>query len=140
MRSTLAQLVYFARMTSAMRPSYRAVLDALWERKPFGANQAMSLADVQEWCRLHGCVVSDRLIKAAVKELIEKYHIPIGASRQAPVGYFLIVSDEDAQKAVNHLEAEALSLLRRCRVLSPKSDYGRQLLGQLEVEFSAQAQ
>lgn len=140
MRTTLSQLVLVARMTSALRPSYRAVLDAIWERKPFGADQAMSLADVQEWCRLHGIEISDRVVKAAVKELIEVYGVPIGARRQAPCGYYLIVAPEDIQKALDPLVGEIRSLVKRCKALDPDTIYMRQVLGQLEVEFGATAQ
>jgi hypothetical protein len=97
-----------------------------------GREQAISISALcAKW---EGVDYSDREIKAAVKSLVEDFEIPIGSSRSKPAGYYLIVTPEDAEAAVKPLLAEIRSLAHRCRILSPKSQYVRHLLGQLSVE------
>jgi hypothetical protein len=78
--------------------------------------------------------LSERSVKAAVKDLVETHSIAIGSARGKDHGYFLIVTDGAAQAATRPLLAEIRSLARRCRALDPRTNrYLRGLLGQMEV-------
>jgi hypothetical protein len=123
----LAERIHKAHQACSL--TARLVLDALEGR--LGAASAMSIAEMQRQlaCDGHGAL-SDRDIKAAVKELVEEGGVPVGSSRSKPFGYFLIVSDEDAEIAVRPLLGELKSIAGRIRKLSPKTDYVRHLLGQ----------
>jgi hypothetical protein len=100
-----------------------------------GRCKAIKISEMQwQWELGEWFIYSDREIKGAVKSLVEDFEIPIGSSRAKPAGYYLIVTPEDAEAAVKPLLAEIRSLAHRCRILSPKSQYVRHLLGQLSVE------
>lgn len=75
-------------------------------------------------------LMSDRTIKRAIALLIEKYGIAVGASRTDNHGYFFVRTPEQSQAAIRPLLAEIRSLARRCRILSPRSLYGRAVHGQ----------
>jgi len=77
---------------------------------------------------------TEREVKAIAKELIERWHIPIGGSRQKPYGYFLIVTAEDQALAVRPLVNELRSLVRRLRALTGKTETAR-LWGQLMLDL-----
>lgn len=75
-------------------------------------------------------MLSERTIKRAVALLIDKYGIAIGAARTGNNGYFFVRTPDQSQAAVRPLLAEIRSLARRCRILSPRSLYGRAVHGQ----------
>jgi hypothetical protein len=78
--------------------------------------------------------MNEREVKLTVKSLVEDFGIPIGASRQEPYGYFLIVSAEDLESALRPLANEVVSLARRMRKLGGTSIV-KEMLGQLRVEM-----
>jgi hypothetical protein len=99
-----------------------------------GSTGPVSLYALQFELERRGLLFSPRLIKRAIKELIETHGIAIGAARQANRGgYFFVSTDAEAQKAVEPLMGEIRSLARRIRCLSPASPYIQHLLGQMEV-------
>lgn len=100
----------------------------------YGTKNALSIDNIQRILENRADYgYSDRQIKGAVKCLIEQFGIPIGSSRQQPYGYYLVVSDQDAEDAVRPLRNEIFSLLRRIQALSPKSKFVRELQGQLDL-------
>jgi hypothetical protein len=114
-------------------PSFvRAVLRALLD---LSSVEAVSLFQIQDHLdRRYRTIVSPRLVKRAIKELIETYGIAIGAGRgTATHGYYFILSDKQAQEAVVPLLGEIRSLAKRVRCLSPNTPYIQHLLGQMEV-------
>lgn len=115
----------------------RAVLDALLvlSSNIEAEQRHVPLYSIQAELYRRGVCLSDRSVKGAVKHLVEECQIAIGASRQVPYGYFFITSGEQAEKAATPLLAEIRSLVKRCKVLSPRSNYVRHLLGQLEVDL-----
>lgn len=52
-----------------------------------------------------------------VNDLIVKYHIPIGSSRNDPTGYYLIETLEELQNAVRPLSRQANAELKRVDTL-----------------------
>ncbi len=76
--------------------------------------------------------MSQRSIKAAVERL-RKNGEPIGASRGATPGYYLIRTAEDADRAVAPLWRQILSELETVRRMLPPARY-RELVGQLRME------
>jgi len=77
---------------------------------------------------------NERTVKAAVKDLIERFAMPIGGSRKPPYGYFLILTAEDQAEAARPLRNELKSLSRRLRALSSKHELAR-LWGQVQLEL-----
>lgn len=99
-----------------------------------GCSDRVSLFSLQSELERRGLLFSPRLIKRAIKELIETHGIAIGAARQANRGgYFFVATDAQAQKAVVPLMGEIRSLAKRIRALSPATPYIQHLLGQMEV-------
>lgn len=73
--------------------------------------------------------LSERATKLAVAELIVTHGVLIGASRQEPVGYFMIESDEDREVGSGPLRGQIIQMLRRLRVINGKAQV-REWLGQ----------
>lgn len=95
----------------------RELLEQL--RRHRGAADPITIAQLQKNLR-HGPddrLTSPRLVKDSIKQLIEVFGIPIGASRRPPAGYFLIVTPADAEAAARPLLAEIHSLSRRLRCI-----------------------
>lgn len=76
--------------------------------------------------------LTPRAIKGAVERL-RKAGEPIGASRGAVPGYYLIRTAEDADRAVAPLWRQILSELETVRRMLPPARY-RELVGQLKME------
>src|SRR6185437_15879510 len=75
----------------AASPCAKAVLTRICDVA--GRSHAVGIGALQQYwriCRVK--VYSDREIKAAVKELVEEWRVPVGSARSAPAGYFLLVS------------------------------------------------
>src|SRR5882672_3506876 len=107
----------------------RDVLKAIMHYPSFGRHTAISIAEIQKVYSY-----SDRTIKGAVKSLLEEHGIPIGSCRTpGQNGYYLIVSDKDAEEASRPLQNEIMSMFRRLKVLSPKSAFVRQINGQMDM-------
>lgn len=100
-----------------------------------GRDRALSIAAMQEmWTRRGVHVWSERAIKDSAKFLLEEMEIAIGSSRErGRGGFYLCVSDADAESAVRPYRSEIYSLFRRIRCLSPNSAFVRRLNGQLEL-------
>lgn len=77
--------------------------------------------------------VSPREVKAIVKDLVENFGIPIGASRGEPHGYYLVMTLEEMRTTVRVYEGEVFSLLRRIRTLNPKHRMV-ELFGQMKLQ------
>jgi hypothetical protein len=117
-------------LTDCQRDVLRLMVSGM--RPAIGGAQAISIADMQSiWRERHELIHSDRTIKAAMKGLLEDWNIPVGSSRRSTCpGYFLLADDSEVQSTVRVYLAEAKSLLRRCKALSPGTDFVRGLLGQ----------
>ena len=105
------------------------MLQALLHGGAFGMGQAMSIAVIQKTVN-----ISDRLVKDAVKGLLERCEVPIGSCRvPGKNGYFLCCSAADAAAAARPYESEIFSMFRRLKALSPKSAFVRHLEGQMAL-------
>lgn len=76
----------------------------------------------------------ERRVKMIVKSLIEDFGIPIGGSRQEPVGYFLIVTPDDLEQALRPLRREVVSIGRRMRALTSDQQLG-EIFNQVRLEL-----
>lgn len=77
--------------------------------------------------------LSEREVKAAIRDLVILHSVPIGASRGKDHGYFLVDSAEDVEIAISPLESEIRELARRVRILGGKERLA-ELCGQLPLE------
>ena len=120
---------------TSMSPDALAVLDQLADR-PACRTSPVSIASMQQFWKWCGCrVLTDRQVKAAVKELLEVHRIPIGSSKvPGSNGYYFILTEEDRQQAETSLIADIISLAARLKVINPKSAYARLLQGQIVLE------
>lgn len=94
-----------------------------------GAERTLAISWIQEHLRL-----APRAIKAAMKSLVEDFGVPIGASRQEPYGYFLIITPEDLEQALRPLQNEITSLARRVRTLAGAQRVA-EIFGQVRAEM-----
>jgi hypothetical protein len=107
-----------------------------------GAANAISirqlLSQLTHWseCSSKWSDWTERDIKAAVKDLIERFGIPIGGSRSKPYGYFLVMTIDDQLEAGRPLLHEIRSLARRHRILTSRQETAR-LLRQIELDLDA---
>lgn len=131
---TIRQKVNMA-LQADLSPVERAVLDALMFCPAFGKHLMISTDEMQAAWALDRKKIHDRrMVRAAIKTLLEVHDIPIGSSRTpGDNGYWFIVSDDEAEDASRHLRNEIYSLFRRLKVISPKSAFVRQLQGQIEL-------
>lgn len=87
-------------------------LEQLVAMLPEGAEKAVSIADLAT--RLN---TNKRTITAGVAFLINHKGVPIGSRHSTPSGYYLITSDEERNKAIAPLTAQALEELKRAEKL-----------------------
>lgn len=87
-------------------------LEQLVAMLPEGAEKPVSIADLAT--RLN---TNKRTITAGVAFLINHKGVPIGSRRSTPSGYYLITSDEERNKAIAPLTAQALEELKRAEKL-----------------------
>lgn len=107
----------------------------IYLRRAAGPGRAVTIAEIQARQKVRrGYVSSPRIIKRAVKELLEIHGVPIGSARGRNPGYFLLCTPEDVDKAEKPLLGEVRSLARRLRAINRKSEISRVLCGQLGLE------
>lgn len=64
---------------------------------------------------------SERSVKGIIEVLRHTYHMPIGARRTAPFGYFLVRTAEEAEEAVEPYRQQVISMWKTLRALySPR--------------------
>lgn len=124
--STAAALDALAASTIPAREVERRIYDLIAPHT--GHKNPISIASLHKITGL-----SERTIKAVVAELICTHRVLIGASRQDPIGYFIIQSDEDRTVASMPLMGQTLQMLRRLRVINGKHQT-REWLGQLSLK------
>lgn len=137
MTQELTDRVFAARFSNRLNEREAIVLHLLYEAGGghFGRQSAISGEDIRAHAERFGVVMNRRSLSDAVAMLIDLWRIPIGTSKAPPAGYFLTVTDEDQEEAAAELVKQGVSMLRRAMVLSPKTKYGRELLGQITAEF-----
>lgn len=82
--------------------------------------------------------VSDRAIKQMVKDLVEVFGLPVGASRKAPYGYFLAVTSDELKATCDNYFREAVSLFYRIARIRG-SEIALEYEGQLRLELAKPA-
>lgn len=133
MTQLLTDRIFAARLTKLMSREEDAVLDVL--RAHEGRENAVQGEEIR---RIVGSM-DRRMLSEVVNSLVMNHHIPIGTSKAKPYGYFLPTCDEDMQVAAAEHAKQGLAMLRRACALSPHKQFGRELLGQLAVEFQEEA-
>ena len=101
-----------------------------------GAANPISARSLAAQLRLEAGEYGRRVVTMTIADLIARGHIPIGARRSKPNGYFLVVSLSDHDLAIQPLWGEIYALLRRLRVLSSKEELAK-LFGQALVDFDS---
>jgi hypothetical protein len=105
----------------------RAVLEILrWHK---GAANAKPLAEIAT--KLN---TSKRFVKDLVKRLIEERGVPVGGSRQEPIGYFILVSRDDWTHALRPLVSEIRSIRDRVDALR-QSPFFEMVCGQMDLDL-----
>jgi hypothetical protein len=77
--------------------------------------------------------LSERVVKHVVEHLRSTHRCAIGASREAPFGYFWIHTAADREAAVRPYREQILTMWKTLRVLDSPASL-RELLGQLRLE------
>ena len=99
-----------------------------------GAENPISARALASILRLPEGEYGRRVVTATIADLVGRGHIPIGARRSKPNGYFLVVSQADLDHAIGPLWGEIYALLRRLRVLTSKEQVAK-LFGQAMFDF-----
>ena len=76
---------------------------------------------------------TERDIKGVVEQLVVTHRARIGARREEPAGYFVIMDAEDLAAAVAAYRSQIFAMWRRLRVLLSKHELA-ELYGQLAME------
>jgi hypothetical protein len=111
----------------ALDKNLRAIVELLRDHR--GADRPITI----EGIRVH-VPLSERQVKKSVKQLVEVYGLPVGASRHFPAGYFLVVTAADREAALRPLRAEFYSLLRRIKALGDNRVVEK-MLGEAQQEL-----
>lgn len=77
---------------------------------------------------------TERDVKAMVKNLVENFEVPIGASRGEPAGYYLVMTEQEMEDTVRAYVNEIRSLARRVRAFAPAQRVV-ELLGQIRLDL-----
>lgn len=116
----------FDASTAAPSSMEQVVGDWIWRHQ--GRANPIAIAELEKITGL-----SARALKGIVEQLRVAHHMPIGANRDEPAGYFWIVDAADQVAAVGPYKAQIISMWRTLRVLDSKTSL-RELLGQLRLE------
>lgn len=103
-----------------------------------GAAAAIRSSSVAQLLKLPASENSRRWICQVVETLVLLHHLPIGASRTAPMGYFLIETQADLDLAINARWKEIYAHMRYLRALTSKQDVAR-LFGQAQLQLDSEA-
>lgn len=82
-----------------------------------------------------GCEV--RHLRSVIAHLIERHNQPIGSASQAPAGYFLIETAQEAEQAAQELQARIVQLAKRLAKL--KRNTPAECLDQLRLDLAMEA-
>ena len=77
--------------------------------------------------------IGERVMRKVIKRLIETHHVRIGSTPEAPAGYFIIETAEEADQCSKRLYRQSLSMLKRMSVLRRMS--ADELCGQLKFDL-----
>lgn len=98
----------------------------IWKQK--GRANPISIARLRELTSF-----SERQIKGIVEQLVVTHKLKIGARREEPVGYFMIVDATDQETAVRTFRNQIIAMWRRLRVIDDRRSL-REFHGQLTLD------
>lgn len=104
----------------------RVMAEVIWRHQ--GRANPISIAVL---CKVMG--KSERTVKGLKQQLIVTHRMRIGARREPPAGYFVIVDKEDLALTVSAYQGQVIEMWRVLRVLLEGHEL-RRLHGQLEFE------
>jgi hypothetical protein len=107
----------------------RRIMDALLLHK--GVSQAIKMRDLEALTGLRS-----RRIRITIQRLKTERGMPIGSISRPPYGYFMCVTDTDAESAYRELICRAVELLRDARALK-NSRKLKEVLGQVSLLLSS---
>lgn len=127
-----------ARVEAALRsplltPTEAKILRVIARHK--GAAQAIRSRVVAEEAGMFWNEDARRGICKAIETFRLLMKLPIGALRESPYGYFLIVSSHDLELAVQPLAGELYALMRMIRALTSRRDVAK-LYGQAMLKLN----
>lgn len=93
-------------------PKLNKLQQAVYDLLPKGAERPRPASEFKTLLD-----IDKRALSVVVNDLIVKYHIPIGSSRNDPTGYYLIETLEELQNAVRPLSRQANAELKRVDTL-----------------------
>ncbi len=105
-----------------------AIARSIW--KHAGWKNPISIAEIIRQSEMPG--LSARRVKQVVEQLRVTHHVPVGARREFPAGYFRIVDAEDLDRATRPYRSQILTMWRVLRGLMSKVEL-RELRGQLRL-------
>ncbi len=115
----------FALSRAQASPDELLIAGLIWKHK--GRANPISLARLRELTNF-----SERHIKSVVEQLVVTHRIRIGARREEPVGYFVIVDAEDQLTAARTFRNQILAMWRRLKVIDDRRSLV-EFLGQLNL-------
>ena len=131
----LDALVAAALRTNLLTEREKEVLRVIAGHK--GAANAIRSNEIARRLGLKWCERTRRDIAGVVETAVLLFHIPIGGLRMKPYGYFLVMSRNDLDLAIQPLTGEFYALLRRIRMLTSKQDVAR-LFGQIMLKLDSE--
>lgn len=77
---------------------------------------------------------TEREIKATIERLRRDHRLCIGARRTRPVGYFLVIDEEDLEAALHSYRSQIFTMLRTIRLLASRAKW-LEFRGQMRIEM-----
>jgi hypothetical protein len=99
-------------------PTAVAVLGVLQDHQ--GKNKALKRVDLITTLEFKRPEMkfNERKVRAAIRELVEDFHIPVtGSSNEQSRGYYIVADEQEREAAVNDLRSRVDSLLARIGAL-----------------------
>jgi len=94
-----------------------------------GRDRAITMHEIAE-----ATGMSTREVQAAVKSLVEDFHVPIGTAMQRPFGYFFIRDNDERRRCRDHFIRRAMSNLNRAKAYDSAAIVAP-LIGQIKLQF-----
>ena len=89
----------------------QAILDIRQHHR--GQAQAITVGALQQHL-----LVSSRRIRRAIQELVVTQRVPIASSVQAPYGFYLITTEEEARRCLHQYWSRVREVSRRAQILN----------------------
>ena len=120
----------FFRSKVSPSPVEVAIAGLIWRHA--GWKNPIRISEIYRLSGIPG--LNARRIKKVVEQLRLIHHVPIGARREFPAGYYRIADEEDVERAIGAYRSQIFTMLRVMRACMPKSRC-REFFGQLRLAW-----